>query len=106
MSTPDILDVLVVGGGPVGACMGALLMQGAEQGEGGRRTDARARSAGRRTARRPSATPFRVAILEPSRPQMPAEDSPIDPRVVAVSRSSERILQAAGAWDRISVTRL
>ena len=29
MSTPDILDVLVIGGGPVGACMGALLVQGA-----------------------------------------------------------------------------
>jgi 2-octaprenylphenol hydroxylase len=81
----DMLDVLVVGGGPVGACMGALL----------------AHCGGQRAA-----TPFRVAILEPSRPQMPAEDSAIDPRVVAVSRSSERILQAAGAWDRISVMRL
>jgi len=82
----DAYDVLVIGGGPVGACVGALLVQGAGRGPAGRRT----------------ATPFRVAVLEPSRPQMPAGDSPVDPRVVAVSRSSERILVAAGAWDRIS----
>jgi 2-polyprenyl-6-methoxyphenol hydroxylase-like FAD-dependent oxidoreductase len=78
----DIFDVLVIGGGPVGACAAALLVQGAGQGSAGRRT----------------ATPFRVAVLEPSRPRMPAADAPIDSRVVAVSRSSERILQAAGAW--------
>jgi len=84
----DMFDVLVVGGGPVGACMGALLASGARQGAAGRRT----------------ATPLRVAVLEPSRPQMPAGDAPIDPRVVAVSRSSERILRAAGAWDRVSAT--
>lgn len=82
----DAYDVLVIGGGPVGACVGALLVRGAGRGAAGRRT----------------ATPFRVAVLEPSRPQMPARDSPVDPRVVAVSRSSERILVAAGAWDRIS----
>jgi 2-octaprenylphenol hydroxylase len=78
----DVFDVLVVGGGPVGACIGALLARGAGQG---------------------GATPFRVGILEPNRPRMPAGDAPIDPRVVAVSRSSERILQAAGAWGRLSV---
>jgi 2-octaprenylphenol hydroxylase len=82
----DAYDVLVIGGGPVGACVGALLVQGAGRGAAGQRT----------------ATPFRVAVLEPSRPQMPAGDSPVDARVVAVSRSSERILMAAGAWDRIS----
>jgi 2-octaprenylphenol hydroxylase len=74
----DIFDVLVIGGGPVGACAAALLVQ--------------------------SATPFRVAVLEPSRPQMPARDAHIDPRVVAVSRSSERILQAAGAWEVIGAS--
>ena len=81
----DMFDVLVVGGGPVGACLGALLARGAGQG---------------------GATPFRVGILEPNRPRMPASDAPIDPRVVAVSRSSERILQAAGAWGRVSAARL
>ena len=82
----DAYDVLVIGGGPVGACVGALLVQGAGRGAAGQRT----------------ATPFRVAVLEPTRPRMPADDAPVDPRVVAVSRSSERILMAAGAWDRIS----
>jgi 2-octaprenylphenol hydroxylase len=76
----DVLDVLVIGGGPVGACLAALLARGAPQG---------------------AATPFRVAVLEPHRPQMPAVDAPIDPRVVAVSRSSERILRAAGAWELV-----
>jgi 2-polyprenylphenol 6-hydroxylase len=32
---------------------------------------------------------------------MPAGDAPMDPRVVAVSRSSERILDAAGAWSAV-----
>jgi 2-polyprenylphenol 6-hydroxylase len=86
----DMFDVLIVGGGPVGACMGALLARNALRGAAGRRT----------------ATPFRVGILEPHRPRMPAADAPVDPRVVAVSRSSERILQAAGAWERVSWTRL
>jgi 2-polyprenylphenol 6-hydroxylase len=76
----DMFDVLIVGGGPVGACMGALLAR--------------------------TTTPLRVGILEPHRPRMPAADAPVDPRVVAVSRSSERILQAAGAWERVSGTRL
>jgi 2-octaprenylphenol hydroxylase len=80
----DVLDVLIVGGGPVGACMGALLARGAGQG---------------------GATAFRVAILEPHRPALPLAGAPIDPRVVAVSRASERILQAAGAWESIRVAR-
>src|SRR5258708_25690236 len=46
--------------------------------------------------------PLRVAVLEPKRPHMPTSDSPIDPRVVAVARSSERIATAAGAWGSIS----
>ena len=33
---------------------------------------------------------------------MPAGDALIDPRVVAVSRASERILRATGAWERVS----
>lgn len=74
----DILDVLVIGGGPVGACVAALLARGA------------------------GATPFRVAVLEPHRAVMPAVDSPIDPRVVAISRSSQRILETAGSWEAVS----
>jgi len=70
----EILDVLIVGGGPVGASLAALLVSSS------------------------SGTPFRVAVLEPNPLPRVAADSPIDSRVVAVSRSSERILQAAGAW--------
>jgi len=73
----EVLDVLVIGGGPVGACAGALL------------------------AHDGMAPPLKVAVLEPHRPQMPAQDAAIDPRVVAVSRSSERILEAAGAWGGV-----
>jgi 2-polyprenylphenol 6-hydroxylase len=73
----ETFDVLVIGGGPVGACVAALLARGA------------------------GATPFRVAVLEPNRPRMPPEDAPMDPRVVAISRSSERILEAAGSWERM-----
>jgi 2-polyprenylphenol 6-hydroxylase len=80
----DILDVLIVGGGPVGAGMGALLARGVGQG---------------------AATPFRVAILEPHRPEAPSLAAPIDSRVVAISRSSERILQGAGAWDAVGGVR-
>ncbi len=75
-----MLDVLVIGGGPVGACLAALLARGAPAG---------------------AATPFRVAVLEPNRPDMPVAAAPIDPRVVAISRASERILEAAGAWPAV-----
>ncbi len=77
MINAETLDVLVIGGGPVGACLAALL------------------------ARASSATPLRVAVLEPNRPDMPPREAPVDPRVVAISRSSERILEAAGAWPKV-----
>ncbi|HEY6455115.1 MAG TPA: FAD-dependent monooxygenase [Steroidobacteraceae bacterium] len=64
-------DVLIVGGGPVGLCAGALL----------------ARATGHGPA-------LRVALLQ-------AAASPVDGRVLAVSRASEKILGAAGAWPAI-----
>ena len=73
--TTHVLDVLIIGGGPVGACLGALLARGAQS------------------------APFQIAVLEPHRPDMPSGTAPIDPRVVAISRASERILTAAGAWS-------
>lgn len=73
----EVFDVLVIGGGPVGACAAALLAHGG------------------------TAQPLKVAVLEPHRPRMPAQDAAIDPRVVAISRSSERILAAAGAWEGV-----
>lgn len=65
------LDVLVVGGGPVGAAVGALLAR-----------------AGR------GAAAWRVGLLQ-------AMQTPPDGRVIALSRASERILEAAGAWSDI-----
>jgi 2-polyprenylphenol 6-hydroxylase len=75
-----MFDVVIVGGGPVGACAGALLARG---GAGGRALS--------------------VALLEP---HLPAPGVAADTRVVALSRASERILTRAGAWSRISAQRL
>ncbi len=80
----DLLDVLIVGGGPAGACVGALLARGSMR----------------------DAKPLRVAILEPMPPRPVNAAAPIEPRVVAISRASERIISAAGAWNRLARTRL
>jgi 2-polyprenylphenol 6-hydroxylase len=69
-------DVVIVGGGPVGACAGALLAQGS----------------------------LRVCILEPKPPSTPTGN--LDSRVVAISRASERILSSAGAWTRVNGPRV
>ena len=84
-----MLDVVIVGGGPVGACLGALLARGA----GG------AGAAG-------SAAGLAVAVLEPRAPAALADDAPLEARVVALSRASERVLVRAGAWARIRGPRL
>jgi 2-octaprenylphenol hydroxylase len=76
--TPDF-DVLIVGGGPVGGTLASLLAR----------------------ATRSERAPLRVGVVEPRRPSLPAIDSPPDLRVSAYSRASERVLQAAGAWDSI-----
>ncbi len=73
-----MFDVLIVGGGPVGACAGALL--------------------------RVSAPALNVAILEPHTP--PPATAAADARVVALSRASERLLRHAGAWRQLAAGRL
>lgn len=79
-----MLDVLVVGGGPVGACAAALLATGSAS----------------------DAHPLSIAVLEPKRPSLPVGGDPMDLRVVALSRASERILDSVGAWSRIRGPRL
>ena len=75
----DAFDVVVVGGGPVGACVAALLAAAPHR----------------------QAHPLTVAVLEPHRPAHPAEGAPPDLRVAAFSRASERIFDTAGAWSTI-----
>ncbi len=81
-----MFDIIIIGGGPVGACAGALLARGV----GGRA--------------------LKVALLEPRAPQLPAVPespaSPADVRVVALSRASEHVLMHAGAWRHICGPRL
>ena len=77
-STAHCFDVVIVGGGPVGATLGALLVNAA---------------AGRR---RP-----RVLLLEKALPALAPQPAGKDLRVFALSRASERILGAAGAWSRL-----
>lgn len=78
------LDILIVGGGPVGASAAALLQ------------------AATKDARRP----LRVAVLELNRPAAIPPDAPLDSRVSALSRASERILTAIGAWPLIPQSRM
>ena len=78
------LDVLIVGGGPVGASAAALLQ----------------------VATKDARRPLRVAVLELNRPAATRPDAPLDSRVSALSRASERILTAIGAWSLIPPSRM
>ncbi len=71
-------DVAIVGGGPVGACAAALLARGG----------------------------LKVSVFEPHPPPPPEPQAPLEARVVALSRASERTLRAAGAWAAVDGTRL
>lgn len=77
-------DVLIVGGGPVGASAAALLQ----------------------VATKDVRRPLRVAVLELNRPVPIAPGAPLDSRVSALSRASERILSAIGAWPLIPQSRM
>jgi len=82
--TTEPWDVLIVGGGPVGASAAALLQ----------------------VATRDARRPLRVAVLELNRPAAVPADAPLDARVSALSRASERILMAVGAWQQIPRSRM
>jgi 2-octaprenylphenol hydroxylase len=69
-------DVIIVGGGMVGACVAALLA-----------CDERLSG-------------WRTAVVEPAAPSTP-RDGVVDLRVSALSRASERVLRHAGAWSLI-----
>lgn len=72
---PDF-HIVIVGGGMVGACAAAL------------------------AAADPRFAELRIAVLEAHPPTMPP-DNELDLRVSAVSRASQRILAAVGAWALI-----
>ena len=78
-----MFDIVIVGGGPVGACAGALLARGTRGAAG-----------------------LSVALLEPRPPGRVAADARLDPRVVALSRASERLLRRTGSWEQIPPARL
>lgn len=81
MSANANADVVIIGGGMVGACLAALL------------------------ARRGVVPAERLVLIESRLPSRPGTDADIDLRVSAVSRASERILRACGAWAPISSAR-
>jgi 2-octaprenylphenol hydroxylase len=73
-----VTEVAIVGGGPVGACAAALLQQRGVS----------------------------VALLEPQPPEPLAPGLPLEARVLALSRASERILTATGAWPLLPAGRV
>jgi 2-octaprenylphenol hydroxylase len=70
MNTRNLLDVVVVGGGAVGASAAAALAQSG----------------------------FDVALIEPNAPIAAGDDAPLDARVIALSPASTRFVERLGAW--------
>ena len=75
-------DVTVVGAGLAGACAAALLTRHAGIAAG------------------------RIALLAPELPAPLPANAPPELRVAAISRASERVLRAAGAWQRLDTARV
>ncbi|MFU8832006.1 MAG: FAD-dependent monooxygenase [Wenzhouxiangella sp.] len=70
-------DIVICGGGVAGATAAALL----------------------------AAQDLRVGLIDARRPSDKLPDDDFDPRVVAISPGSQRILKASGAWDVLDTTR-
>lgn len=77
MTRPEF-DVLIGGGGMVGASLATLL------------------------ATRSGTAGLRLALVEPRPTLMPLAQEPLDVRVSAVSRAGERLLKEVGAWSLLS----
>jgi 2-octaprenylphenol hydroxylase len=75
-------DIAVVGAGLAGACIAALL------------------------ARHAGLAPDRIVLVGDGLEAGGDAEAAPDPRVVAISRASEHVLQAAGAWSRLDPSRL
>jgi 2-polyprenylphenol 6-hydroxylase len=71
-------DVLIAGGGMVGATTAALL------------------------ADEPALAGRRIVLIEPRPARFPGTTDPLDLRVSALSRASEQVLRAVGAWPRLA----
>ncbi|MGK7296331.1 MAG: FAD-dependent monooxygenase [Candidatus Wenzhouxiangella sp. M2_3B_020] len=74
----ETFDVLIVGGGTVGAAAAAALVRAGNE----------------------------VAVVDRARPEPRDDDAPMDPRVVAVSPGSRRLLSAVGAWEHVRTGRI
>ena len=70
-------DVVIAGGGMVGAGLAALLLN------------------------TPATGGLKVALVEPRPPEPPRAGEPLDLRVSALSRASERLIRKVGAWPRV-----
>ncbi|HXQ64902.1 MAG TPA: FAD-dependent monooxygenase [Steroidobacteraceae bacterium] len=70
-------DVVIAGGGMVGAAVAALLVTG------------------------PATASLKVALIEPRPALPPRPEEPLDLRVSALSRAAQNLLTAVGAWPRV-----
>jgi 2-octaprenylphenol hydroxylase len=75
-------DVVIVGGGVIGAAMASLMVA------------------------RKLSTPGRVAVIADRFSTIPPADADWDLRVFALSRASQRLLKACGVWDALPAQRL
>ena len=78
MPDNETFDAIVIGGGTVGAAAALALA---------------------RTGRE-------VALIDRKQPDERPPDAPLDPRVVAVSPGSKRLLEALGAWQHVRPARI